>query len=329
MGAAERGLLKIVHLLLQSGADANLRDHNGVTAADLAANYRIECLIATAMVNNPITEHRQQPTGEPKPDMFPRCQRTVTQKCENPTCNNRSGFGGMKRCGRCKMVAYCSVQCQRANWNVHKKYCKLYRQFRSKKNYKKCGGKDPAPDLQNELLYTLARCQKAKLKGDKTKACTEFQIQIGMIRDVLQLCKDTSGKLHMDTHDLAANFKDLLADTHVQYAVCMDHASNIYFTIFPGFIRLIDAHAPAHNDHRQHWRTWASSTRPSRNTNTPSSWTRPSATHTDSWQTASLKRGSHAKQFPSIAAPSRWRLRTALAPLGRECTSSWVCVNTR
>ena len=30
----------------------------------------------------------------------------------------------LSRCGRCKQVAYCSVECQKAHWKVHKKSCK-------------------------------------------------------------------------------------------------------------------------------------------------------------------------------------------------------------
>ncbi len=30
-----------------------------------------------------------------------------------------------QRCGRCKLAVYCQVDCQRANWPSHKKYCKL------------------------------------------------------------------------------------------------------------------------------------------------------------------------------------------------------------
>ncbi|KAI9765704.1 MAG: hypothetical protein M1839_005399 [Geoglossum umbratile] len=40
------------------------------------------------------------------------------------SCKKSSGDGkGLLKCGRCREVAYCSKQCQRANWKEHKKSC--------------------------------------------------------------------------------------------------------------------------------------------------------------------------------------------------------------
>ena len=30
----------------------------------------------------------------------------------------------LSRCGRCKQVSYCSADCQKAHWKLHKKTCK-------------------------------------------------------------------------------------------------------------------------------------------------------------------------------------------------------------
>ena len=31
--------------------------------------------------------------------------------------------GSMKRCGRCRRTTYCSAECQRMDWDFHKKLC--------------------------------------------------------------------------------------------------------------------------------------------------------------------------------------------------------------
>lgn len=41
------------------------------------------------------------------------------KKCANCGCINLP----LKRCSACKEVYYCSVECQRADWALHKKVC--------------------------------------------------------------------------------------------------------------------------------------------------------------------------------------------------------------
>jgi hypothetical protein len=50
----------------------------------------------------------------------PGSKLNVCHGCANPraSVSNR-----LKRCDRCRSVAYCSVQCQRNDWNAHKKEC--------------------------------------------------------------------------------------------------------------------------------------------------------------------------------------------------------------
>jgi MYND finger len=44
--------------------------------------------------------------------------------CACPSCNNvEESVKQFKKCSRCHRVAYCSRECQRANWKVHKKGC--------------------------------------------------------------------------------------------------------------------------------------------------------------------------------------------------------------
>ena len=46
----------------------------------------------------------------------------------NVSCNNCKIFfreQQIKRCSRCKLARYCSVECQKNNWNSHKPLCDL------------------------------------------------------------------------------------------------------------------------------------------------------------------------------------------------------------
>lgn len=36
----------------------------------------------------------------------------------------RRMFKELKKCGRCKKIYYCSIECQKADWKEHKKNCK-------------------------------------------------------------------------------------------------------------------------------------------------------------------------------------------------------------
>ena len=46
--------------------------------------------------------------------------------CHNPSCPAppEAVEDSLSICSRCRMVAYCSVECQRANWKAHKAMCK-------------------------------------------------------------------------------------------------------------------------------------------------------------------------------------------------------------
>lgn len=40
------------------------------------------------------------------------------------TCNRRQSYTRMKKCSRCRNATYCSVECQKQDWNRHKEECK-------------------------------------------------------------------------------------------------------------------------------------------------------------------------------------------------------------
>ena len=48
--------------------------------------------------------------------------------CKSTTCNNLEDIGNFKSCGACKSsiaIKYCSIECQKNDWNHHKPNCKL------------------------------------------------------------------------------------------------------------------------------------------------------------------------------------------------------------
>jgi hypothetical protein len=47
---------------------------------------------------------------------------TVQTFCDG--CREGRAIEELKRCGGCRRVSYCSIECQRAHWNAHKPHCK-------------------------------------------------------------------------------------------------------------------------------------------------------------------------------------------------------------
>lgn len=44
--------------------------------------------------------------------------------CSRPDCNKREEKAAQfKRCGRCRLACYCSVECQHQHWSTHKSGC--------------------------------------------------------------------------------------------------------------------------------------------------------------------------------------------------------------
>ena len=49
--------------------------------------------------------------------------------CDNKDCDNK---GPTKNCSRCKLVYYCSRDCQKKDWKTHKTDCHLMDEMKAK-----------------------------------------------------------------------------------------------------------------------------------------------------------------------------------------------------
>lgn len=67
------------------------------------------------------------PSPAPAPAAVPGPARPL--RCDNPTCGKlerevRAAGGKFAKCGKCKVVWYCTPDCQRAHWsNGHRQQC--------------------------------------------------------------------------------------------------------------------------------------------------------------------------------------------------------------
>eukprot|EP00975_Prorocentrum_lima_P021447 4522512-Prorocentrum_lima.AAC.1 len=59
--------------------------------------------------------------GGPMLGSLPKC-------CSNQACSVMEGVH--RKCGGCRDVRYCAAECQRADWEEHKKWCNKYREAR-------------------------------------------------------------------------------------------------------------------------------------------------------------------------------------------------------
>lgn len=80
-------------------------------------------------------KHAADPVANP--ELMPAAPK-VRQACS--MCG-QFDTGRLRICGRCKCVQYCSEDCQRKHWNIHKKDCAGFAALRS-------AGKTPAPGAQ-------------------------------------------------------------------------------------------------------------------------------------------------------------------------------------
>ena len=59
----------------------------------------------------------------------------------------------LKKCSRCKSVSYCSITCQKEDWSLHKKMCKINDGFITESNTNNILGQLPSEIENNISLY--------------------------------------------------------------------------------------------------------------------------------------------------------------------------------
>ncbi|KIJ64236.1 hypothetical protein HYDPIDRAFT_90918 [Hydnomerulius pinastri MD-312] len=101
------GDVKLTTLLLERGADLDIPDANGDTPSKLAVLFGPQ-ISAVAQ------RWGRKKTGETAP--------WEKRQCEN--CKAKAN--GLMRCARCRVVRYCSTECQRAHWKAHKPQCQSF-----------------------------------------------------------------------------------------------------------------------------------------------------------------------------------------------------------
>jgi hypothetical protein len=63
-------------------------------------------------------------TGSVRQSAIEKHQATPYAPCGNPSCNKiETKVKEYLKCSRCKMIAFCSRECQRETWTIHKKIC--------------------------------------------------------------------------------------------------------------------------------------------------------------------------------------------------------------
>jgi hypothetical protein len=58
----------------------------------------------------------------------------VESKSTTLKCRNCGGTKNLMKCTSCSSAAYCSKNCQTADWPIHKMFCKMFSKVESAKN---------------------------------------------------------------------------------------------------------------------------------------------------------------------------------------------------
>jgi hypothetical protein len=116
--------LREIEILLKHGADPHVKDNDGLSPYTFAQPLKKMVALFEKFVKKPIS-------------------KKACMKCHSKT--------GVHRCGACRVVYYCTKECQTSHWSDHKKLCKL-----SKKSHKRLKIDNSTQNFHHSLISNYA-----------------------------------------------------------------------------------------------------------------------------------------------------------------------------
>ena len=109
--STQNGHQEVVRLLLANGAKADRAMNDGRTALFISRQNGHQEVAKLLLANGRKADQAENEEGELK---------KAARVCKN--CGKEASK--MQKCSRCRLVRYCSRDCQLADWKEHKKSCK-------------------------------------------------------------------------------------------------------------------------------------------------------------------------------------------------------------
>ena len=131
MSAANGGHEKVVAYLLARGADINKHrgqaGHSPIEVVHQKGHRQIVKLlhVAGAIVSDSLSALTGFKTKVKKAVLAIGDETDMRETCANEDCGKiETAYGQYSACAACKLVYYCSKECQVSAWRSHKKQCK-------------------------------------------------------------------------------------------------------------------------------------------------------------------------------------------------------------